>query len=566
MGTAASKEPVKIDKPVVQAKPRPPVPKARTVPTAKPKVVNGHTSKLKSSTRKTPTRGSSRGKSDGAGSAPSTPPSKWRLLTVRHAGRLENWHVNALSLTPAEVSRTQSLAPWMQTEWRDQPRMPKFAEGRMFSSERVLPNGVGPAFTSENCNKLAAKGGPQAFTWDGQGEVGQMGHVIQQRGVVFFTHLRRTSGTFLEDCYVKPALAFILGKPIPDLLKHGIVVNCGEGGLGRFGSSAMLVEQRKEVEEKLALSLAVYRHCPHGLHSFTHRPHTYITYLREPVQRMLSWAQMCIHLSNTKCGMQPDPHLCVRLGGVARCTFNISQVKAHRISPETAFYTARENALANQPRSKSLPRVDLNQTFLPQRLEFLLDDNYMVRMLCGGLVHEQEGQVGGSELRCAQRSLANHYSFIGLLEHAEESMCLLGKQLGLRPHDFKYEDRKVHGYAPPLDFELAHGKKYAMDVELYRFAVAQFEKQLDLHPECTARPRRAGPPPPPPPPWSSFFAAKPATVPRARQAQHRESLLRPPPPPPPPWSPMPPPMPLANHFNGTNSAEQVAALFRPSFR
>ena len=59
---------------------------------------------------------------------------------------------------------------------------------------------------------------------------------------------------------------------------------------------------------------------------------------------------MCIHMSSSKCGMQPDPHLCVRLNGVARCTFNISQVKAHRISPETAFYTARENALANQPR------------------------------------------------------------------------------------------------------------------------------------------------------------------------------------------------------------------------
>ena len=215
MGTAASKEPVKIDRPAVQAKPRPAVAKARTVPTAaKSKVAKGHTSKLPP--RKTPSRAhTSHAKGDGAG-APSTPPSKWRLLTVRYAGRLENWHVNALSLSPAEVARTQPLAPWMQTDWRDHPRMPKFAEASIFNTDRVLPNGIGPAFTSENCNKLAAKGGPEAFTWDGQGEVGQMGQIIQQRGVVFFTHLRRTSGTFLEDCYVKPALAFILGKPIPD--------------------------------------------------------------------------------------------------------------------------------------------------------------------------------------------------------------------------------------------------------------------------------------------------------------------------------------------------------------
>ena len=201
---------------------------------------------------------------------------------------------------------------------------------------------------------------------------------------------------------------------------------------------------------------------------------------------MISWAQMCVHHTDNYCGMKPDPHLCVRFEGVVHCTTNVSALTRRRISIETAFYTAREHLLSNMHRSSGLPPVDLSHSNLPQRLEFLLDDNYATRMLCGGAVHEQEKRIGGVELRCAERSLANHYSFIGLLERPSESLCLLSKQMGMRPRELRLVEKKMQHYRVPPEFELAHGAKYAMDVQLYRFAVGRFHRQLDEHPECRA--------------------------------------------------------------------------------
>jgi len=57
------------------------------------------------------------------------------------------------------------------------------------------------------------------------------------------------------------------------------------------------------------------------------------------------------------------------------------------LSPLTAFYTARDVALATK--FTGLPYVNLADAKLPMRLELILDDNYAVRMLCGGPVHEQ---------------------------------------------------------------------------------------------------------------------------------------------------------------------------------
>jgi hypothetical protein len=209
-----------------------------------------------------------------------------------------------------------------------------------------------------------------------------------------------------------------------------------EGGEGRFGAPSATIFQRMAIEEKMRYTLLAYRHCPMGLHALTARPYTYITMLRDPAQRMISWAVYCTRTEHP-CGFfNPETKrkfdlYCIRQRGYTNCTSDVEQVRRAGVSPATAFYTARDVALAT--RFLGLPPVALTDQFLPPRLEILLDDNYAVRMLCGGAVHEQEAAVGLAELRCAQRSLANHYSFVGILEEQSETVCQLTHALGLRP-------------------------------------------------------------------------------------------------------------------------------------
>ena len=105
-------------------------------------------------------------------------------------------------------------------------------------------------------------------------------------------------------------------------------------------------------------------------------------------------------------------------------------------------------------------------------------------MICGGPVHEQEKPIGLAELRCAQRALADKYSFVGVLEHQDESICQLTRSLGLQPGPYRPTPKAVHSYAVPRDFELAHARKYVLDNILYADALARFREQRGEYPEC----------------------------------------------------------------------------------
>ena len=77
--------------------------------------------------------------------------------------------------------------------------------------------------------------------------------------------------------------------------------------------------------------------------------------------------------------------------------------------------------------------------------------------------------------------------------------CVRLRAAGLRPTILNFAEGKIRRYKVPADFELAHGAKYALDTQLYRFALQKFRKHLDQHPECKIRrPPRLSPPPSPP--------------------------------------------------------------------
>jgi len=64
---------------------------------------------------------------------------------------------------------------------------------------------------------------------------------------------------------------------------------------------------------------------------------------------------------------------------------------------------------------------------------------------------EQEKPVGLTELRCAQRALADRYSFVGVLERQEETICQLTRALGLQPGAYKPTPKAVRRCAWGID-------------------------------------------------------------------------------------------------------------------
>lgn len=64
------------------------------------------------------------------------------------------------------------------------------------------------------------------------GMVGRLGRVVQQRGLLIFTHLRRTSGSLLEECVLIPMMGQVAGVSLSDPQSLGAVaVNCKEAAL-----------------------------------------------------------------------------------------------------------------------------------------------------------------------------------------------------------------------------------------------------------------------------------------------------------------------------------------------
>jgi hypothetical protein len=107
--------------------------------------------------------------------------------------------------------------------------------------------------------------------------------VKERRGIILFTHIRRAGGTVLEDYVLKPYVK------ATNRQAH----LCKEGELARF--YRMSPSQQKKMAKELHGKALLWRHCPYGVHSLLPSPdtHVYITILRQPLERMLSWFAYC---------------------------------------------------------------------------------------------------------------------------------------------------------------------------------------------------------------------------------------------------------------------------------
>jgi Sulfotransferase family len=177
-------------------------------------------------------------------------------------------------------------------------------------------------------------------------------------------------------------------------------------------------------------------HIPYGFFRKHLPPDTrYMTFLREPVDRVLSHYYRHIH--------RKDPR---RAGG-------------------------RKELASGSPKANSLEEAIVDMG-LPQL------SNLSTRFLCG---HPSPmGELPPSALDDAKENL-RAFAFIGIQERFEESLVLLQRMLGLGR--VPYRDRHVSSDRPTVDEMPGHERELVeeynrLDAELYEFALPLFEERV----------------------------------------------------------------------------------------
>jgi hypothetical protein len=168
-----------------------------------------------------------------------------------------------------------------------------------------------------------------------------------------------------------------------------------------------------------------------GLHEAVPGPTTYITYLREPVKRLVSHYNMV----KRDAGFPAD----------------------HRLDPA---------------------RPDWNLGAWPGFL--LMLDNYMTRAISGHYFDLPFGACGREHLALAKAHLDRHFAFVGITELFDASLMLLRRTLDWKMR-FYVPDNVAPDRSPKPAPEVIGALRQlnSLDEELYRYARARLERQIE---------------------------------------------------------------------------------------
>jgi hypothetical protein len=182
---------------------------------------------------------------------------------------------------------------------------------------------------------------------------------------------------------------------------------------------------------KSKLALVFQGHMAYGLHEFFPQPASYITFLRDPVKRVIS------HYLHTL---------------------------------RSPTYIDREYLL----------RVGFEGYVTDEQFREAVD-NVQTRLLCGEGGVPKEGQLTQKDLAKAKERLRNNFAFVGITERFDESLVLAKRELGWRNvyyHKWNVSRRKVTPEElSPHALELAK-KKNAFDQKVYQFACELHEQAV----------------------------------------------------------------------------------------
>jgi len=162
----------------------------------------------------------------------------------------------------------------------------------------------------------------------------------------------------------------------------------------------------------------------------------------------------------------------------------------------TNFYSKRQDKyqqLTRHHTSKLAMHGSITDvsTFHPDWLEFALDDNYAVRMLCGGGAHDAYIPLPDDALDCAIDHVRGDYVIVGTLERRSESICVLAAFLGIpsKPVSSGINHAKLRGPATHTnsvssEFQVAFQRYMRLDNKLYESAQQSFSEALRHYPQC----------------------------------------------------------------------------------
>ena len=239
--------------------------------------------------------------------------------------------------------------------------------------------------------------------------------VQQSSPTVIFLHLPKAAGTTLKD--------IIHRQYCPEQIYE-------------LDSTQFIQAQEnfKQLDQTEKANIKILMgHMYFGLHEFLPSPSTYITMLRNPIERVVSYYHFVKKLTT-----HDDYEL----------------IKKQNISLKEYCQTGRENMCNGQTRFLSGTR---------------------------------ESEIcGHAQLAEAKQNLRQYFSVVGIQERFDESLLLLQKKLGWKKAPFYYQRNtnranSYHQLGISSD-TLATIEKYnQLDLELYEYANQIFEQELNQH-------------------------------------------------------------------------------------
>lgn len=247
---------------------------------------------------------------------------------------------------------------------------------------------------------------------------------------LIFLHIPKTAGTTLSR---------VIERQYPR--RHTFTIMPTPGPYS--GAAADL--ERLPPTQRAALRL-LQGHMPFGLHRSLPGPYTYVTFMRDPLKRVLS------HYAHAR----RDPR--------------------HNLYPYMSRMTLKE-ALKQ--------RIYVAQAF----------DNFQTRLISGAWHTVPFGELDESVLQTAKENLQRTFSIVGLVERFDESLLLLQQQFGWRAvyytrHNTATHRRRAAHTADQETLELVN-RYNRLDRQLYRFAADLYARQIkDAGPHFPRRLRR----------------------------------------------------------------------------
>lgn len=251
-----------------------------------------------------------------------------------------------------------------------------------------------------------------------------LGKNFSEEQVIVFLHIPKTAGTtfrYIIQYQYKPTAIY-------ELYNHSLTHS------QRLDKLLNLSETRKQ-QIKIVNS-----HFGFGLHEFLHRPYTYITFLRAPIDRVVSMY----------------------------------------------YYLQRTNNIQTNPLPPDLSLKDFVQTY--QRIQ-----NGMTKYLSGVILKDQLADQSPkstansqcatkADLELAKKNLKEHFKVIGLAERFDESLILFQKTLGWKIP--LYDKNNVSKSRPSTrnvskDTLRLIEKSNEFDIQLYEYAKEVFEEYIN---------------------------------------------------------------------------------------